>query len=195
MSITLITILFSAGALLLGAGIGYYLRLIIALGKKRSIEIDIKQMTVAAKEEAQKIVDEAKKTSETKLTELREEEKKKENEFKETEKRLIKKDEFLDMRQVELNKEIENVKIKVEEIKKIQERVLKVEEEKKAELERVAKLTEGEAKEELLKDIEKKYEEDILVRIQKLENSNQEKLELRAKEILATSIQRLASST
>jgi ribonuclease Y len=59
----------------------------------------------------------------------------------------------------------------------------------------VAKLSEGEAKEELLRDIEKKYEEDILIRIQKLENTNEEKLDRRAKDILATSIQRLASST
>lgn len=179
----------------MGVGIGYYLRLIIALGKRRSIEIDIKQMMVGAKEEAQKITDEAKKTSEGKLAELREEEKKKEHEFKETEKRLIKKDEFLDARQVELNKEVDNIKIKVEEVKKIQEKVTKIEEEKKLELERVAQLSQEEAKEELLRDIEKKYEEDILVRIQKLENSNQEKMELRAKDILATSIQRLASST
>ena len=77
MGITLIIILLGAGALLLGVGIGYYLRLIIALGKRRSIEIDIKQMMVSAKEEAQKITDEAKKTSEGKLEELKEEEKKK----------------------------------------------------------------------------------------------------------------------
>ena len=179
----------------MGAGIGYYLRLIIALGKKRSIEIDIKQMMVAAKEEAQRIVDEAKKKSEEQLGNLKEEEKKKEQEFKETEKRLIKKDEFLDTRQVELNKEIEEVKIKVEDVKKIQDRVLKVEEEKRIELERVSKLSENEAKEELLRDIEKKYEEDILIRIQKMENQNEEKLDRRAKDILATSIQRLASST
>jgi ribonuclease Y len=194
MSLTII-ILIGAGALLLGVGIGYYLRLIIALGKRRSIEIDIKQMMVGAKEEAQKITDEAKKKSEEQLANLKDEEKKKEQEFKETEKRLIKKDEFLDARQVEVNKEVEDIKLKVEEIKKIQERVSKVEEEKIAELERVAKLTEGEAKEELLKDIEKKYEEDIVIRIQKLENSNEEKLDRRAKDILATSIQRLASST
>ncbi len=188
-------ILVSVGTLLLGVGIGYYLRLIIALGKKRSIEIDIKQMMVAAKEEAQKIVDEAKKHSETKLAELREEEKKKESEFKETEKRLIKKDEFLDARQVELDKSVEDVKTKVEEIKKIQERITKVEEEKIGELQRVANLSETDAKEELLKDIERKYEEDILIRIQKLEQQNDEKLDRRAKDILATSIQRLASST
>jgi len=195
MSITLTTILLGAGALLLGVGIGYYLRLIIALGKKRSIEIDIKQMMVAAKEEARKITEEAKGKVEGKLAEIKEEGKKIEQEFKETEKRLIKKDELLDARQAEINKEAENIKLKVEEIKRIQEKVAVIEEEKRNELERVAKLTQEEAKEELLRDIEKKYEEDILVRIQKFENNNEEKLNNRAKDILATSIQRLASST
>src|SRR3989344_3826026 len=165
MSITLITILFSAGALVLGVIVGYYLRVIVALGKRRSIEIDIKQMMVGAKEEAQRITDEAKKKSEAELASLKEEEKKKGEELRETEKRLIKKDEFLDARQVEIDKEVENIKIKVEEVKKIQEKVTKIE------------------------------EEDILIRIQKLENSNEEKLDRRAKDILATSIQRLASST
>src|SRR3989338_1778952 len=160
MNITLITILLSAGALFFGVLVGYYLRVIVALGKRRSIEIDIKQMMVAAKEEAQRITDEAKKKSEEQLGNLKEEE-----------------------------------KMKVEEVKKIQEKVLKIEEEKRAELERVAKLSENDAKEELLRDIEKKYEEDILTRIQKLENNNEEKLDRRAKDILATSIQRLASST
>jgi len=193
MSITIILI--GVGVLFFGVLIGYYLRVIVALGKRRSIEIDIKRMLMDAKEEAQKITEEAKKGSENKLTDLKEEEKKKEKEWREKDTRLIKKDEFLDARQVEIDKEVENIKLKVEEVKKVQEKVLKIEEEKRTELERVAKLTEGEAKDELLRDIEKKYEEDILIRIQKLENSNQEKLELRAKDILATSIQRLASST
>ena len=129
MSITII-ILIGVGILLLGAGIGYYLRLIIALGKRRSIEIDIKQMMVGAKEEAQKVLDQAKKTSETKLAELREEEKKKESEFKERDMRLVRKDEFLDARQIEVNKEVETIKLKAEEIKNIQEKILKIEGEK-----------------------------------------------------------------
>jgi ribonuclease Y len=189
------TILVGALVLLLGVGVGYYLRLIIALGKRRSIEIDIKQMLIGAKEEAQRITDEAKAKSEEKLAKIAEEEKKKEQEFKETEKRLIKKDELLDTRQAEINKEVENIKLKVEDIKKIQEKVSRVEEEKRAELERVAKLTQDEAKEELLRDIEKKYEQDLLVRMVKLENNNEEKLQRRAKDILSTSIQRLAAST
>ena len=192
---TLTVILIGVGVLLLGAGIGYYLRVIVALGKRKSIEIDIKQMLIGAKEEAQKITDEAKNKAEKKLAELKEEEKKQESEFKETEKRLIKKDEFLDARQVELNKETENLKLKVEEIKKIQEKIAGIETEKITELERVAKLSKEEAKGELIRDIEKKYGEDLLVRIQKLETGNEEKLDKRAKDILATSIQRLASST
>ena len=179
----------------MGVLIGYYLRKIIALGKRRSIEIDIKQMMVAAKEEAQRITEAAKKESEEKLGVLKEEEKKKEQEFKEKETRLIKKDEFLDARQVEIDKEVENIKLKVEEIKTIREKVVKIEEEKAGQLERVAKLTQEEAKEELLREVEKKYEEDLVSRMQKLENSSEEKLDRRAKDILATTIQRLASST
>lgn len=181
--------------LLLGVIVGYYLRLLVALGKRRSIEIDIKQMMVGAKEEAQRITDEAKKKAEELVGNLKEEEKKREQEWRDTEKRLVKKDEFLDARQVEINKEAEEIKLRVEEVKKIQEKVLGIEEEKRTELERVASLTQLEAKEELLRDVEKKYEEDIMVRIQKLENQNEEKLDRRAKDILATSIQRLAAST
>ena len=61
---SLIIILIGVGILLLGAGIGYYLRVVVALGKSKSIEIDIKQMLVGAKEEAQKITDEAKEKAE-----------------------------------------------------------------------------------------------------------------------------------
>ncbi len=181
--------------LVVGAALGYYLRVIVALGKRRSIEIDIKQMTMAAKEEAQKITEEAKREAEEKLEALKGEERKKEAGFKETEKRLIKKDEFLDARQGEIDKEMEAIKVRVEEVKRVQEKISKVEEEKRAELERVAKLSEVDAKEELMREIEKKNEEDLMVKMVKLEQSSEEKLDRRAKDILATSIQRLASST
>ncbi|HEY4477849.1 MAG TPA: ribonuclease Y [Candidatus Paceibacterota bacterium] len=189
------TIIIGAVVLLLGLGLGYYLRVIVALGKRRSIEIDIKQMMIGAKEEATKLLDEAKKKSEEILSKAKIEEEKKEQEFREKERRLIKKDEMLDGRQLEIDKEVESIKQKVEEVKKIQERVEKAREEKIAELERVSRLSAEEAREELMRDIEKKYEEDLLVRMVKLENNNEEKLSRRAKDILATAIQRLAAST
>lgn len=178
-----------------GVGLGYYLRMIVSLGQKGSMELEIKTMLVAAKEEAQRILDGAKQKAEEKDVELRELEKERGEEFKKTETRLIKKEELLDARQVEIDKEVENIKLKVEEVKRIKERIDNADQEKQKELERVAGMKADEAKEALMQQIEKNYEEDLLIRIQKLEQNAQDRLDGRAKEILATSIQRLASST
>lgn len=186
---------FLAIAALVGVGVGYYLRLIISLGQKGSMELEIKKTMIDAKEEAQRILDEAKKKAEDRVEELKNEEREKEVEFKDTEKRLIKKEELLDARQVEIDKEVENIKLKIEDIKKIKEKAVELEGEKAKALERVAGLSREDAKSELVRSVENEYEEDFLIRMQKLENSNAEKLENRAKDILATSIQRLASST
>ncbi len=193
MNFTILVI--GAIALLVGAGLGYYLRIITALGQRRSIEIDIKQMLVGAKEEAQKILDDAKKKAEERAQSLKEEEKEKEIDWKKTEERLIKKEELLDARQVEIDKEVENIKLKVEEVKKIKERAESFEAEKKTALEKVAGLSREEAKSILIKEMELDQEEDLMVRMQKLESASEEKLDRRAKDILATAIQRLSSST
>lgn len=188
-------IIISIATLLIGVGVGYYLRLIISMGKKGSMELEIKQIMLAAKEDAQKIIDEAKKKAESHLDEVNKETKKKEEEWKQTENRLIKKEELLDNRQVEIDKEVESIKTKVEEIKKIRERVEGMESLKEKELEKVSQLSTEDAKNILFKNIEEKYEEDLLIRMQKMETVNAEKLDRRAKDILSSSVNRLASST
>lgn len=193
MNLTIIII--SVASLIIGVGVGYYLRLVISLGKKGSMELEIKQIMLAAKENAQKVVDEAKKKGETHLNEVNKEVKLKEEEWKHTENRLIKKDELLDARQTEIDKEVEKIKVKIEEVKKVKERVDNIEAEKDKELEKISKLSIDDAKEILFKNIETKYEEDLVIRMQKMESLNDEKLDRRAKDILATSINRLASST
>lgn len=193
---SLITIIIiSVAALLVGAGIGYYLRLIVSLGQKGSMELEIKKIMLGAKEDAQKILDEAKHKAEKYLEESNKEQKKKEEEWKQTENRLIKKEEMLDNRQGEIDKEVEKIKAKIEEVKKVKERVDGMQEEKEKILEKVADLTREDARETLFKDVEIKYEEDLVVRMQKMESLNAEKLDRRAKDILAASINRLASST
>lgn len=192
---SLTAIIISVLALAAGVGVGYYLRLIISLGKKGSMELEIKQIMLGAKEEAQRVLDEAKKKAEEKAEEVQLESKKKEEEWKQTEHRLIKKEELLDARQVEIDREVENIKIKVEEVKKVKDRVENMQSEKEAELEKIAHLSVDDAKNILFKSIEERYEEDLLVRMQKMETANTEKLDRRAKDILSASINRLASST
>ncbi len=192
---TVIILLSAGGALVAGVACGYYLRKITALGKRRSIEIDIKQMLVGAKEEAQRVLDDAKKKAEDKEAELRDIERSKGEDAKRTEDRLIKKEELLDARQTEIDKESEIQKGKIEEIKKIKERADSVLAERVGTLEKVAGLSREDAKGELVREIERENEEDFMIRMQKLEQNAEERLGRRAREILATSIQRLASST
>lgn len=178
-----------------GAAFGYFLRWIISLGKRGSMELEIKKMLISAKEQGRKIVEEAdRKASET-LEELKRTEKEKESEFKKTEERLIKKEGLLDQRQVDIDQEAESLKQKEQEIVRLRNEAEKKEREVLSELERVAGLSSTEAKEELLRSIEKRYETDLLGRMRKLEMEGVEKLDRKAKDILATSIQRLASST
>ncbi len=177
-----------------GILIGYFLRWLISLGKRGSMELRVKQMELQAKEEAKKIVDRAEKDTLEIKSEVKKLEKEKESEFKKTENRLIKKEELLDNRQVDIDKEVEGLKKKIEEIKVIKDKTLGIEEEKKKELEHVAGLSKEEAKNELFSVVEKQNEEELLIRIQKMEGAGAERLEKRAQEILTTAIHRFGNS-
>lgn len=191
---TKLILLLASGAGVLGIAIGYFLRLIISLGKKGSMELEIKQMMLEAKEESKKITTEAEKKATENLHVIRIEMKEKEDKIVQTENRLIKKEDLLDKRQLDIDKEVENIKGKIVEIKEIKERADKLEISRKEALEKITQLNEEEAKAELFTIIEQKFESDILSRIRKIETQGSEKLEQKAKEILSTSIQRLANS-
>jgi ribonucrease Y len=174
---------------------GYAIRFALSAGKKGSVEIEVKQMLLSAKEEAQRIVQESEKKAERQSEELRNAEKEKEKEWKKTEERLVRKEETLDKKQIDIETELQSFKKKAEEVKEIK---AEIEERKRAvetELERVAHLTEEEAKNNLVRKIEERFEDDFRVRLQKLEREGIERLDRRAKDILSTSIQRLAAST
>jgi len=177
-----------------GIVLGYFLRVLLALGQKGSIELQIKKLQLDAQEEAKKITLEAEKEAAETLRITREETKEREEKIKKTEDRLINKESFLDKRQVDIDKEVESIKAKIEEVKTIKEKVERIETEKRHELEKIAGLDEEAAKKELFSIIEKKSEEDFLIRMQKLEVSGQEKLEQRAREIMTTAIQRMGNS-
>ena len=76
MSLT-VALLLAGAAGLMGIAIGYFLRLLLTLGKKGSVELEVKQMLLEAKEEAQKITEEAEKKGVSIIEEARKEEKEK----------------------------------------------------------------------------------------------------------------------
>lgn len=159
------------------------------------MEIEIKQARLQSKEEAQKIIEKAEEKAEEILTEVKAKEEKKEQEFKQTNDRLFKREEQIDKRQQIVETELTSIKQKAEDLQVIKQKLAQKEEEKIAELERISNLSSEEAKQELLKDIERRAESDLVTRIQKLESTGRETLDTKAREILVSTIQRYANST
>ncbi len=193
MSLKLVALLLSVASLV-SIGLGYYLRLIISLGRKGSMELDLKQMMLQAKEKEKNILDEAERKAQELLNVARVEIKQKEEDNKKNEDRLIKKDELLDHRQIEIDKEVEEIKKRIQEIRVIRENTEKLEGQKKEDLQKIARLSQEDAKAEIIRTVERQEEEDILARLKKLETVGREKLEEKSKEILAASIQRLSNA-
>src|SRR3989338_2615490 len=193
MNLTIFTIaIFGGGVFVLGGIIGYFLRVLLLLGKKGSMELTIKARMIEAQAQASKVVSEAEGRATTLLEESKRQINEKESALHKLEARLLSKDELLDKRQGDIDKEIEQIKNKVIEIKELKDKIEKTKEETESKLAQTAGLTRDEAREELFRAVEKKSEEDIMVRMQKLEIGAEEKLDRRAKDILATVIQRVA---
>jgi ribonuclease Y len=183
----------AAGAL--GIVIGYVLRYLILSAQKGSMELQVKQTLLEAKDKAQRIVAEAEEEADKTEKELKTKSEEKEAQLKKMEDRLLNKDELLDKRQSDIDRDADEIKKKIEEVKEIKERIAQAEEVKKKELERVGRLTEDEAKQELMTTVEKDYEEDLLSRLKKLEADGGDRLEQKAKEAMSTVMQRLSTST
>ncbi len=192
--LTLKVIILVALTGLAGVAIGYFLRLIISLGKKGSMELEIKEMLLGAREEAKRISLEAEKAAQELAKTAREEFKEKEEKLQKTEERLINKESLLDKRQIDIDHESDSIKQKVQTLETEKERVEGLEKQKLSELEKIAQLSKDDAKQELFHVIEKQSEEDLAIRMQKLEMTGQEKIERHAKDILAACIQRYGNS-
>lgn len=159
------------------------------------MELDIKQMELASKEEAQRILLEAEGKAEEIIQKTQTEFREREDRVKKAEDRLVKKEEFLDKRQLDLDKDIEVAKNKIVEAESLKDSAKALVEKRETELSRVAGLSTGDAKRELLKSVEKASEEDLMVRMQKLESEGEERMQEKAKSILSSAIQRLAVTT
>jgi ribonuclease Y len=187
---------FLAAAMLLAGGIiGYSIRAVIFILRRNSLELSVSERLMHAKEQAQKIVDEAQEKVEVAWIDLRESEKQKEQDFKITEDRLIKKESLLDLRQQEVDSRAKTVEQKLLSVEALQNQAQVLVEERISSLEALAGFSREDARNALIIDTQKQYEEDLAVRSVKLEHGMTETLKERAKEILMTAIQRLSVPT
>lgn len=179
---------------LAGIAIGYIFRWLYGLSQKGSLEVEVKQILLNAREEAKKITAEAEDTAKELQSAAEETLKEKEDKVARQEERVFKREEVLDKKQAELDAEVEGLKSRIEEIKSIKERAEAMVAQRAGELAKVADLTKDQAKAELLQELERESSEDFMMRAAKLERDGMEKLERKAKDILTTAIHRLGNS-
>lgn len=166
-----------------GLVLGYVGRHYVSLLRKNSVENEIERRLEEAKKEAKNIEDESKRIAEEIKQRL-----------DKAEARLDKKEDDLESREEAVKLEKEKLFSVAEEVKSIKERVLKKEEGLDKELEKIARLSEDEAKNILMSKVEKEGQEDLRSRLFKISRDGAKMLEEKAKDILVSTIHRLANS-
>jgi len=178
-----------------GIGVGYYIRQAIMQQRKSSIEAKLKKLVEDSKSTAKEIMLEAKEKAVKITEEVKKEEKERMTQLRRLEDRLIERESIIDKRAQQTDNKERDLEEKIEKVKAIKLEVEEAKTKATGEIARVAEMTLEQAKQELLGRVEKEHSEDMMVRLRKLEQTGIEELERKAKDILASLIQRLASPT
>ncbi|MDZ4226865.1 MAG: Rnase Y domain-containing protein, partial [Patescibacteria group bacterium] len=104
-----VILLLLASAGVIGIAVGYFLRMIILLGQRGSMEIQIRKMMLDAEEKSKKILSEAEARAKERENQISGELKERERELKATEERFVRKEDLLDKRQTNLDTEQESL--------------------------------------------------------------------------------------
>ena len=193
MSLNIILILLA----LSGAGglaLGYVLRVLVGLAQRGSLELEIKQKLLQAKEQAAKIVADATYRGEVIETERLAPIEEREDKLAARDERLTKKEEYLDSRQRDLDDKETALRGREAAAEKAKEAADALVAERTKILERAAHLSQDEARAALEKEMERTHEEALLLRLQKLDAHGRERLEEKARSILLASVHRLGSA-
>lgn len=195
MDITTSSIGLGVGFLAIGIVVGYVVRQFLAQRRRDTVDIEVKKLLLDAKTEAQDLVLKAKENAAKTLEEAKREAKEKEVEVQRAIDRLDKKEELLDKKSEDFDREKEKLNANVDKLKAFEERLKAQDVEQQHLLEKVANLTVDEAKAKLLESIDKDMDQVFLERMRKLELEGEARLDRKAKDILATVIQRYSQSS
>ena len=162
----------------------------------------------SAEERAKSIMDEAEKNASAKkrelLLEAKEENQKlrqvldneikdRRRELSQQEKRVNQKEENLDKKNEALEKKDQTLNRKLQEIEKKEAEIDTVKDEQRALLEKISGMTAEEAKQSLLKEIESQTRLEAAIMVKEIEQQAKEDAEKNAKNIVASSIQKVAA--
>jgi len=178
-------------AVVAGTFLGYYARQSIAKKQAGTIEAKLQKKIQKTKQEADEILTGTKKKSEEIISEAKKEADERRQQTLKTERFLLKRENILNQRVSDFEGRQKEFQEKVEKLREVKESLEGLRQEALSNLERITNLSKDDAKKELLQNLEREYQQEILEKIRKLESEGWEKYEKKAKELLAVAIQKL----
>lgn len=179
-------------ALLVGAGVGYFLRKAQAQKQIGNAEALVEQKLNEAKSKEKEILLQAKEQSIKLLDQAKKEENERRGEIKQLQNRLEQRENMFDKKLLEFEDKKQKLEDKTQEIEAIKVKTQEKQNEVVKKLEQVGGLSTEEAKKQLISRIEETSQEDLLARKLKLDNQTRDEVEQKAKEILIGVMQRVA---
>lgn len=178
----------------IGVGAGYYLRKQRALAETNSAEAKADHIITEAKAKQKQLLLEAQETALKTIEEAKAEERRRRTETTDLQKRLEERETTFSQKLLELQDKQQALYDKVTEVETAREEIKTMRDKQLCRLEEIAKLSSEEAKEVLMAQVETETKDALLSRLRKLEQESADELDRKTKNMLAATMQRLASS-
>lgn len=191
------SLIYAIPGLIIGVVVGYFIRRYIGEGKIKNAEELAKKITEDAVKDGEarkkELLLEAKEEIHRSRNDIEREIRERRNEIQKLERRLQNKEEAIDRRNEAIEKKEENLNKKLRNLEEKEEAVDALYEKQTQELERLSGLTSDEAKELLLNETRKEIIQESAMMIKEMEAKAKEEADKKAREIISTTIQRVAA--
>jgi len=177
-----------------GFFVGFFIHKFRAQSKVNNAENNAEKIIAEAKVKQTEILLDAQGKALKTIEEAKKEEERRRQEVKELQSRLEKRENSFSQKLLELQEKQQQLYDKVNQVEEVKGKIKQIKEEQLAKLEKIAGMTKDEAKEVLFKNVEEQIKDDIVVRIGKLEREATEVWDEKARDLMASSMQRLVSS-
>jgi len=178
---------------LAGFFIGYFIRKLIAKQRVDSAEVKAENLINEAKQKQKEFLLEARDKAIKIIDDAKREEASRRQELKHLQNRLEKREELFDKKLLDLENKSQRLQDKAVEIGKLKEKIIEIKEEQITKLEKIAELSQEEAKGVILEETEKRIKDELLARIRKLEKEGDEEIEKKSKDLITIAMQRVAA--
>jgi len=177
-----------------GFFVGYLLRKLRASKSVKSTEAKAEKILSEAKTKQSELLLKAQDKALAIIDESKKEESKRRQEINNMQGRLEKRETAFSQKLLELQDKQQKLYDKVNRVEEVKEQIKQIKEDQLAKLEKIANMSKDEAREIMLKNVEERMKEELLSRIKKLENESTETLENKARDLMASTMQRLVSN-